>query len=65
MKNIIVVFILIFCLTAYAAQARKLDGSYTTGVFKKNKKGEYVQYDKKGKKIGVYKLTNGKFVKIK
>ena len=35
------------------------------GTFKKQSNGKFVQYDKNGKKIGTYKLTNGKFVRIK
>lgn len=35
------------------------------GIFKKKRNGEFVQYDKNGKKIGVYKISNRKCVKVK
>jgi hypothetical protein len=35
------------------------------GIFKKQRNGNFVQYDKKGKKIGTYKLKQGRLVLIK
>jgi hypothetical protein len=35
------------------------------GTFKKTRSGKIVQYDKKGKKIGVYKLQSGTLVRVK
>jgi len=35
------------------------------GTFKKNRKGDIIQYDKNGKKIGVYKIQNRRYGKIK
>lgn len=37
----------------------------TQGTFKKKANGKYVQYDKNGKKIGIYKISKGKFVRVK
>ena len=35
------------------------------GTFKKQKNGTIVQYDKNGKKIGKYKLDNGRYYRLK
>ena len=35
------------------------------GTFKKTRSGKIVQYDNKGKKMGVYKLNNGSLVRVK
>lgn len=66
MKKILLIFVLLFfSISAFSFPFAKDNGDYTSGSFKRNKKGEFVQYNKKGKKIGVYKIINGKFVKIK
>ena len=36
-----------------------------TGTFKKKRNGTIVQYNDKGKKIGIYKLENGRYKKVK
>lgn len=35
------------------------------GVFKKTRSGKIVQYNNNGKKIGEYKISNGRYVKTK
>ena len=35
------------------------------GTFKKTRDGKIVQYDSRGKKVGIYKMNNGKYVKVK
>ncbi len=35
------------------------------GTFKKKRNGTIIQYNDKGKKIGIYKLENGRYKKIK
>lgn len=56
---------LIFVSGAIAKVPENLNGSLPSGVFKKNYRGQFVQYNNKGKKIGVYEMKSGKFVKIK
>ena len=36
-----------------------------SGTFKKMRNGDFVQYDKNGKKIGIYKINNGKLYRKK
>ena len=60
----------IICLCAlvgnvYADQLTHNYNKQTQGTFKKKKDGSIVQYDNKGKKIGVYKNFGGRFVKVK
>lgn len=60
----------VFCLICFAGTslavvpARRLH-SYPEGTFRKQRNGTIVQYDKSGKKIGIYKLNNGRYVKAK
>ena len=35
------------------------------GTFKKKRNGTIVQYDKNGKKVGTYKMGNGKYYQVK
>ena len=59
------VFILIiFSCSAFAEEVYvKKIGGYPQGTFKKARNGKIIQYDKNGKKIGVYKLNSRKIVK--
>ena len=48
----------------YAVQPAKIN-TLPSGTFKKKFNGDFVQYDKNGKKLGVYKMSKGKLVKVK
>lgn len=66
MKKFLVIFLsLIMVLPVYAELAAKKTSNLPDGVFKKTRKGEIVRYDNQGKKIGVYKVINGRFIKVK
>lgn len=66
MKKLAVLFvILIFSLTVCAKTSVKHANKYPQGVFKKSWNGDIIQYDKKGKKTGIYKVKNGNAIKIK
>ncbi len=66
MRIFLTIFLLLlFISSAFAKVPENLNGSLPGGVFKKNYHGQFVQYDNKGKKIGVYEMKNGKLVKIK
>ena len=66
MKKFFVIFILLmFPLATFAnLPARKLKNP-PIGIFKKQRNGNIVQYGKNGKKIGTYKLINGKYEQVK
>ena len=66
MKKLWVIFLfLVIALPVCAELTTKKVNNLPEGVFKKNRGGEYVQLDKKGKKIGVYKVINGRLIKVK
>lgn len=66
MKKYVVIFLsFLLVLPVSAEQMTKKSGNLPDGVFKKTRSGEFVQYDKNGKKIGKYKVINGRFIKIK
>lgn len=66
MRTFLVVFVLLlFTVSAFAKMPEGMSSSLPQGVFKKNFRGQIVQYDSKGKKIGVYEVKSGRFVKIK
>lgn len=66
MRIFLTIFLLLlFVSSAFAKVPENLNGSLPDGVFKKNHRGQFVQYNNKGKKIGVYEFESGKFVKIK
>ena len=66
MKKLWVIFLFfVILLPVYAELPAKKFSNLPDGVFKKTRGGEYVQLDKKGKKIGVYKVINGRLVKVK
>ena len=63
MKKLIAIFIIIcFSLPAFAVIPKK---NLPSGTFKKKRNGTIVQYNDKGKKIGIYKLENGSYKKVK
>ena len=65
------IILVIILITAYSAVVSAATSSvitksqYPQGTFKKLHNGNFVQIDEKGKKIGTYKITNGKLTKIK
>lgn len=66
MKKLLTIFVLLlFTSTTYAeiATQKKLY-EMPEGTFKKSG-NKIIQYNIKGKKIGIYKYSNGKYVKIK
>ena len=66
MKGILV--FVVFCVFSSCVfaniPARKYE-NMPQGTFKKSINGTINQYDKRGKKIGIYKIKNGKYVKVK
>ena len=62
-----VVFLLLIVLSGNvsAEQFTQSKPVYPEGSFKKMRNGCIAQYNSKGKKIGVYKNINGRFVRIK
>ena len=66
MKKLWVIFILfVTALSVCADLTTKKVNNLPDGVFKKTRGGEYVQLDKNGKKTGVYKIINGRLIKVK
>lgn len=69
MKKLAAILIILSFISpaVFAAEAPKY--KYKTampqGTFKKKRDGTIVQYDKRGKKVGTYKLQNGSYQKIK
>lgn len=63
-KLFVVLTLLIFMSVVFADEnyTRRYSG-YPEGVFKKSRNGKIVQYDNNGKKIGVYNIGSGKYVK--
>lgn len=51
----------VFAVVPNSTRVRK----YPEGTFRKQRNGTIVQYNKSGKKIGVYKLNNGRYVRAK
>lgn len=66
MKNFIVIIVFLAFMSSAFAQlpARKFD-NMPKGTFKKTRTGKIIQYDSNGKKVGTYKLNNGRFTKTK
>ena len=63
MKKFLALLIVIcFSLPVFAVIPKK---NLPSGTFKKKKDGTIVQYNDKGKKIGIYKLENGSYKKVK
>ena len=67
MKRLLILLIILsFSVVCVSAKARTYKtGSIPKGVFKKNWKGDIVQYDNNGKKVHTYKMKNGKVTRIK
>ena len=63
MKKILV--LIIITLIAFPAYAVIPKQNLPQGTFRKKRDGTIVQYNDKGKKIGTYKLENGKYRKQK
>lgn len=57
--------IICFASTTLAVVPPKRAISYPEGTFRKQRNGTIVHYDKNGKKVGVYKLNNGRYVQTK
>ena len=67
MKKLFILFLtLIFSVSAVLAEipTKKLKNP-PIGTSKKKRNGSIVQYDKSGKKIGTYKVNNGKYYQVK
>lgn len=69
MKKFLVLLLIMLIPTVFAQvpnQAPALKKELLPqGTFKKKHNGDIVQYDKNGKKIGVYKMQYGKMVRVK
>ena len=65
MKKFLAVLLIITFTPIVFADIQNNNKNFPEGTFKKNRKGEIIQYNSKGKKIGVYKINNGKYLKIK
>jgi len=67
MKRILISLIMLsfVCVSALAELPQNKHTNYPQGTFKKNKSGQIIQYDKNGKKLGVYKVTNKRYLKTK
>lgn len=66
MKKFFVIFLLLAIISPVWADLKtKKINNTPDGVFRKTRNGKIVQYDKNGKKIGVYKVVHGRFVKVK
>lgn len=59
------IIILLFSASGFAQIPAKKFENMPKGTFKKTWNGKIVQYDKSGKKVGLYKQNNGKYVKTK
>lgn len=65
MKKILILLTLLsFSLSVYAEVPQSKVNNYPQGTFKKNRSGQIIQYDNKGKKIGVYKASK-RYIKVK
>lgn len=66
--RIFLVLLLVFYLNnsvVLAGYNTKIAKNTASGTFKKSFTGKIIQYDEHGKKIGVYRNINGRYVKIK
>ena len=62
----LLIAIIFFSISVNAELSQvKTNKNLPQGTFKKSRSGKIIQYDKNGKKIGVYKIPNGRYVKIK
>jgi len=66
MKKFLVILILLLSVPSVFSVAPAMKSqNLPQGTFKQKSNGEIVQYDKNGKKIGIYKIQYGKLVRIK
>ena len=67
MKKLICSFVCLILLSsgAFAAENYYAKNKMPEGTFKKSHTGKIIQYDKNGKKIGVYKQQQGRYVRVK
>ena len=66
MKRFLVIFLSVLLISPVWADLKpSKNTNLPEGVFRKTRNGEFVQYNQKGKKIGVYKIINGRFTKVK
>lgn len=67
MKKFFILFIIFVCTGVVFAMdvPVKKYGNIPQGTFRKNRNGDFVQYDKNGKKIGVYRISKGMYLKVK
>ena len=64
-KVLVLITFFAFISTAFAGLPERKLKNLPEGTFKKTRNGTIVQYDKNGKKVGIYKLNSGKYVKTK
>jgi len=67
MKNICILLLSLILITStvHAQQTLERKNKLPQGVFKKQRNGQIIQYDNNGKKIGIYKIKNRKYVRVK
>ena len=66
MKKIFsLILLLSLFLPVFADITPKKYNNLPQGTFKKNWRGDIIQYDTSGKKIGVYKIQSRRYGKIK
>jgi len=67
MKNLCLFLVIssLYCLSVFAEPQQNRINNFPQGTFKKTHNGKYIQYDKNGKKIGIYKISNGRYIKVK
>ena len=65
-KIFVIVLIFILCSSVFAEQTViKYKNNMPEGTFKAKKNGDIIHYDKKGKKIGIYRVSGRKYVRVK
>ena len=62
--TICIVLLFISSVFADETYVRRYNG-YPQGTFKMSRNGSIIQYDKQGKKVGVYKTNQKRYKKIK
>ena len=66
MRYVALLICFLFIITeVFAASQRGIAVKMPEGTFKRSYNGKIIQYDKNGKKIGQYKINNGRYYKIK
>lgn len=66
MKKLLILGIIItFASTAFAELPERKFKNLPEGTFRKTRSGKIVQYDKNGKKVGVYNLNSKRLTKRK